>query len=311
MKKILDHIFFLRPMLIIPMWTIVILGMRAGDLGEGASPFKIRSMDGIDGGVLICLLLSTLLYGAVYIYNQIHDIESDRNNGKVFFLPQNIVTIPAAYTMFAVLNIIALAGAFSINISFGIVFLIIAGMGVLYSHPRINYKGKAGKALWSNMFGSAMLPFLIGWVYTAGGISLEGVLKSLPYFLAVGAVYLNTTLPDREGDQKAGKETYATVWKVNRLQWSALIRVGFAVLFAWMAGDLAVFLGSLLALPFFIRAVVTEKVSDSVMASKVAVLLLSLFACIYFPPYLLIIVLSILLTRAYYRYRFDFAYPKI
>jgi 4-hydroxybenzoate polyprenyltransferase len=296
--------------LIIPMWTIVILGMRAGDLGEGAGPFHIRSMEGLDGGVLLCLLLSTLLYGAVYIYNQIHDIESDRNNGKVFFLPQNIITLPAAYTMFAVLNIIALAGAFSINAAFGVIFLIIAGLGILYSHPKINYKGKAGKALWSNMFGSAMLPFLIGWVYIAHNLTLEAVLKSLPYFLAVGAVYLNTTLPDREGDKKAGKETYATIWKVNRLQWSALIRAAFAVLFAWMTGDLAAFFGSLLALPFFVRAVVTEKISDSILATKVAILLLSLFACIYFPPYLLIILLSILLTRVYYRYRFDFAYPK-
>ncbi len=308
-------------MLIIPMWTIVILGMRAGEIvGKRAAdpqnvtgalgPFFIRNMEGFDGGVLICLLLSTLLYGAVYIYNQIHDIESDRNNGKVFFLPQNIIALPAAYTMFAVLNIVALAGAFSISASLGAIFLIIAGLGILYSHPKINYKGKAGKALWSNMFGSAMLPFLIGWAFVTQSITLEAVLKSMPYFLAVGAVYLNTTLPDREGDKKAGKETYATVWKVNRLQWSALIRVAFAVLFAWMVGDLAAFFGSLLALPFFIRAVVTEKVSDSVMATKAAVLLLSLFACIYFPPYLLIILLSIILTRAYYRLRFDFAYPK-
>jgi len=311
MKKILDYIFFLRPMLIMPALTVIILGIRAADLGEGASPFHIIPIAENIGDVLVLLLLSTLIGGAGFIYNQIHDIESDRNNGKAFFLPEKMISISTAYGMFAVLSLIGLVGAFSINTSLGFIFAIIICLGILYSHPKINYKGKPGKALWSNMLGIGVLPFLIGWIYINDSISLEAVLKSLPYFFAVGAVYLNTALPDREGDRKAGKQTYAVIWKVPRLQLSALMRMITATIFAWMAGDVVMFISSLLSLPFYIRAVYTKMIAHSVLATKISILILSVFACIYFPPYIAIILLDILGTRLYYRWRFNLAYPKI
>ena len=311
MKKLLDHIFFLRPMLILPIWTIMILGVRAADVREMASPFSISDISGLLPEILLAMLLTGLLSGATYIYNQIHDIESDRQNGKLFFLSENVISLNTAYVLVTLFNAVSVIGAFLINITMGFLFLIVAVMGIFYSHPRINYKGRAGKALWSNMFGCGMLPFLIGWSLYEGAINMEAVLKSLPYLLAVGAIYLNTTLPDREGDKKVGKETYGVVWSVQHTQGSALLRLVLAILFSLMAGDYAVLIAAALASILFIKAYNTRRISDSVMATQAAILLLIIMACIYFPPYLIIAAAGVLGTRAYYKWRFDFAYPRI
>jgi 4-hydroxybenzoate polyprenyltransferase len=311
MKKILDHIFFLRPLLILPIWTIAILGARAANLHEMASPFKIANISESLPQIFWMLLWTTFLYGAVYIYNQIHDIESDRMNGKLFFLADNIVSVSAAYVMWAILTFLAVVWAFSINTTMGVLFLIVAVLGILYSHPKTNFKGKSGKALWSNMFGCGTMPFLIGWAMAVGSISMAAVLKSLPYLAAVGAIYFNTTLPDRKGDEESGKETYAVIWSVGHVVGSALLRLVIAIIFALMAGDYAVLLAAGVALPFFIRAVSSKQISDSMIATQVAILLLAVMACIYFPPYILLVAVSILATKAYYKWRFNFAYPRL
>ncbi|HEQ99652.1 MAG TPA: hypothetical protein ENO22_09965 [candidate division Zixibacteria bacterium] len=311
MKKLLDHIFFLRPMLLLPIWTIVILGVRAADVREMASPFSIADLSSLLPDILLVMLLTGLLYGATYIYNQIHDIESDRQNGKLFFLSENVISLNSAYVLVTILNAASIIGAFLVNVTTGFLFLIVAVLGIFYSHPAINYKGRSGKALWSNMFGCGMLPFLMGWSLYEGAINMEAVLKSLPYLLAVGAIYLNTTLPDREGDKKVGKKTYGVIWSVKHTQGSALARLALAILFSLMAGDYAVLIASGLSLILFIKAYGTRKISDSVLATQAAILLLIVMACIYFPPYIIIAATGVLGTRAYYKWRFDLAYPRL
>jgi len=308
MKKLLDYIFFLRPMLIVPMWTIMLLGMRAAELGDGAGPFIVSDFLN-DPGIYALIFLITLLFGAIYAYNQVFDIQSDRENGKLFFLSDDIIPVSVAKSISYLFLAVAVIAAFFVNVPVGVLFAISAVLGVLYSHPLTNFKGKSGKALWSNMFGCGTLPFLIGWAYIQGSFNMEAVLKSMPYFVAVGAIYLNTTLPDRDGDRKVGKETYGVIWTISRTQSSALMRIIIAVMLAVMAGDYAATAGAVLALPFFIMAVVRKTIADSVNASIAAILALSLMACIYIPVYIAILAIAVLATRAYYKWRFDMDYP--
>jgi len=311
MKKILDHLFLARPMLILPMWTVIILGLRAADLGEGASPFVIGSVETIDLNLLLLLLVSAMIFGAGYIYNQIHDIESDAQNDKLFFLHDDIVQVSTANIMFGLLNIIAIAGANFLYNYLVIPFVLILILGILYSHPKTNYKGRSEKALWSNMLGCGTLPFLIGWIYFGNHIDMEALLKSTPYLFAIGAIYLNTTLPDRDGDIKTGKITFATIWTVSHTQWSALLRAVSAFVLAMLMGDFAILASLVISLPFYIKAVISKNIADSVLATKISILLLSVFACIYFPYYAGIVVAVILGTRTYYRWRFNIAYPSM
>lgn len=309
--KVLDYIFFTRSILILPMFTIMLLGVRAADLREGASPFFSAGIPGNAAQVFLMMLYTLLIYGAVYIYNQIHDIESDRANGKLYFLPKELISIKNAYIFLFILAALALVGAYREGFAMGLVFTAIALTGFLYSYPGTNYKGRAGKALWSNIIGCGALPFLIGWVLVTGSITLEAVLKSVPYMMAVGAVYFNTILPDKEGDRVAGKKTFALSWSVKHVQSSALFRIFLAVLTGLMAGDFAIFIAALICVPFFVHALVKREIKESVLASKISILVLALFAGIYFPLYAILFVVIVLATRVYYKNRFDVNYPAV
>lgn len=309
MKKIFDYIFFLRPMLILPILTIVVLGMRSAQLHEGASPIISSGLPVNLVDILLCLLATILISGAVYIFNQIHDIESDRINGKLHFLPDKIISISSAYVMTILLSAISLVLAFISSVSMGLIFIIILLVGFMYSHPRTNHKAQAGKALWANIFGCGALPFLIGWVFVNESLSLEGVIKSIPYMMAVAAVYFNTILLDNIGDALTNKKTYAVIWTTKRCQTSAIIRISLAVVCGLMAGDFVVFIASLAVLPLFVIARVKQDIAFSTKASMLSILILSVFAVIYLPLYALIFIVAVASTRLFYKKRFNVSYP--
>lgn len=310
MKKALDYIFFTRPVLFPPVWTIVILGLRAADVREGASPVISTGITAIDWRFVLLLFFTTCLYAGVYTFNQIHDVESDRRNSKLFFLAEGMISIPAAYVFTVFLDAVAIAGGFYISSRIGLLFVIIFLLGIMYSHPLTNFKGKPSPGYWSNAFGHGMVPFLIGWAYL-DHMSLEAAIKSLPYLCGVGAIYLNTTLPDREGDRAVGKITHGVRWGVKSTMQATTFLVVLSIIFAQMAGDFAYMISAAVALPFFIYALRTRNMPNIIMSTKVAILALSAFACIYFPPYVAVLVLGFFVARAYYKTQFHLNYPTV
>ena len=156
-----------------------------------------------------------------------------------------------------------------------------------------------------------MLPFLIGWVLVTGSITLEAVLKSVPYMMAVAAVYFNTTLLDKEGDRATNKRTFAVIWNIKHVQSSALLRIFLAVLAGLMAGDFAILIAALISVPFFVHALTKRDINESGRASLISMLILTVFAAIYFPLYAIVFVVIVLATRVYYKNRFSVDYPAI
>ncbi len=310
MKKALDYIFFTRPVLFPPVWTILILGARAADVREGASPLATTGLAGVGSDFWLLMLFATCLYGAVYTFNQIHDIESDRQNNKLFYLAEGMISIPSAYACTFLLNAIALAGGFYLSTQIGILFVIIFVLGLLYSNPITNFKGKPSHGYWSNAFGHGMIPFMIGWAIV-DAVTLETALKSFPYLFGVGAIYLNTTLPDRDGDKAVGKITHGVMWGPRTTMKASVFLVVLSVILAQMSGDYAYLIAGLVSLPFFIRALTTSRMEDIVRSTKIAILALSLFACIYLPAYIALLAIGFVLARQYYRWRFEIEYPSV
>jgi 4-hydroxybenzoate polyprenyltransferase len=310
MKKLLDYIFFTRPVLFPPVWTIVILGTRVADVREGGSPLYTTGFAGLDLSYILLLFLTTCLYGGVYTFNQIYDIESDKKNGKLFFLAEGMISKRAAVVITVVLDVIAIGGAFIMSRQLGITFLIVFILGILYSLPRTNYKGRPSHGYWSNAFGHGMLPFIIGWGFI-DHITLETVFVSTPYLFGVGAIYLNTTLPDRRGDEEAGKITHGVQWGVKSTMQASTFLIVFSCILAEMCGDFAFLIAGLIALPFFIRAMRSQKIEHVVLSTKIAILALTLFACIYLPYYVALLLVGFIISRAYYKTRFNLDYPTI
>ncbi len=88
-----DYIAILRPLLLIPAWTMLFLGYYKGLDGKltghsiGNMPVILRP----DNEILITLFLYSLLMGAVYILNQISDRHSDEINDKLYLVARGYI----------------------------------------------------------------------------------------------------------------------------------------------------------------------------------------------------------------------------
>ena len=230
MIRIFDYIFALRPMLIIPVWTIFLLGYFRG--GGRPEIFNLTA----------ALLSATLAAGAVFVLNQICDLESDRINDKGQFFTKGILTIRAGLNMVIILDLLALCLGALISLEFAVGIAAVIVLGILYSVKPISLKDRPIPALLTNGFGHGTLIFLLGWIAADGGIR-PGLYYSVPYFLAVGAIYIGTTIPDIRGDIATGKITLAVLLGEFYCGLLILIMIAAAAVTTAFLGDAPMFYG--------------------------------------------------------------------
>ncbi len=297
LTKLADYLFSTRPVLFMPVWTVALLG--AGQAaGHRLSPNSAGSL----------LFATACLFGAVYLVNQIFDRDSDRINNKGFFLSKGIVSVAEAAVLAAGFNLAALAVALLISGYAFVLFISIVILGIIYSAPPFRLKDRTWFALFANMLAHGSLVYLIGAGWNEN-LEWRHLLRSLPYFFAVGAIYLNTTLPDVDGDRKAGKRTVAVAYGGRFAQGAALIFVLIAIGIAVYTRDFDFLLPAILSLPLFALALDRKSDRFSIWATKAALVLLSLAAALYFWWYVLILAAGFAVVRIYYKRRFGMVYP--
>ena len=252
----------------------------------------------------------TFLVGAVYVLNQICDIESDKLNKKLFFLAQGFVSKRSALVEMSLLNLAGIIPAFLISLQLGLLFALGALFGFVYSAPPFALKNRPIGSLVTNALAHGSLAFLIGWSMNRS-LSLESVLFSLPYLFAVAAVYLNTTVPDIKGDQATGKITFAVRWGKERTTGLSLLLVASAIVLSLITDDTPFLVASALSFPFFLFAGFSRKERSVVLSTKASILLLSIAAGVFYLWYFLILILGFAATRLYYRVRFNMNYPAL
>ena len=172
--KILDYLFVLRPTLFFPVWTVFLAGYHASLFFE---PEKIAL-----NSPLVATILLTLLMGAVFIFNQITDIETDRKNQKLFFVANGIIKKKVARAEAIGLTFFPIAVSLILSFKLGIIFaLIFCFTGILYSFKPFSWKDKPVLGVINN--------FLGGWAVAAGGWIAAGasnwkfVIYAIPYAL--------------------------------------------------------------------------------------------------------------------------------
>ena len=299
MLKYLDYLFLIRPVLMPPVWTILLLGHHRSS--------QLSGNNHLPG---LALVLVTFLVGAVYILNQIFDIESDRLNQKLFFLAQGHVSIKAALSETILLNILSIIPAFMISWQLGLLFT--AGMlfGVVYSAPPLSLKNKSIGGLIMNAFAHGNLAFLIGWCMNQS-LSWRALAFSLPYMLAVSAIYLNTTIPDMDGDRMSGKMTLAVKWGKEKVMVLSSVFVIISIVLSLLVRDFPFLIASSLSLPFFLLCTITKKEKYITATTKLAILFLSIAAGIFYPWYFAVLIIGFIGTRLYYKARFNLDYPTL
>jgi 4-hydroxybenzoate polyprenyltransferase len=297
-KSIFDYIFFLRPALHPPVWTIVILGYFRAP--EHTSILLL----------IYLLLLSSAAASWAYIVNQISDIESDRINNKLYFLPQGIISINSAYVVAAIALLVTLIGGFLMGKTIGYLFTIGLILGYIYSGKPFYGKNHPILSTLSNGIAHGILPFLVGYI-AAGGVFRTGVIYSIPYFFAVVSVFIGTTIPDIPGDSKVSKITPAVVLGIRRSAIIMTLCLVTSLVMGLEIRDLALVIVSALSMPFYIWVIIKASDRQAVMAIKTAILLLSVAASIKFWPYAPFLIVLFILTRFYYRKRFEMTYPSL
>jgi 4-hydroxybenzoate polyprenyltransferase len=246
------------------------------------------------------------LFGGVYTLNQICDVESDRLNDKLHFLPKKLISISAAWRFTIALDVAAL----SLSVIFGWRHLMLTGfivlLGIVYSVGSSPWKNHSWLGLLSNAIGHGMAVYLFGFVVTACPLN-ESWVGALGYSLAVAAVYLATTVPDSEGDRQTNKQTAAVQWG-NRLTMSvASCLVCTAIGAAVWLGDWYLAAASAVSLPFFVLGAIRS--SAATIAAKAAVGSLSIAAAVAYPAYLVLLLAGFIGTRLFFRWRFGISYP--
>lgn len=292
--QVADHIMFVRPLLLIPVWTPALLGFWAGG-GE------IVFMKFID-----VIILTSGLGVFVYGFNQLCDVAGDKLNRKNTMMALGLVS--PAMAVF-----ISISGALSsiiISVSNGIIptILTFVGLvlGIAYSLPPLRFKDRPFHSLISNGLGHGALIFIIGWSI-AGKWSWWAIPRAIVYAIAYSGVYCFTTVPDILGDRQVGKITCAVRWGAQKAMTIGLICIFIAGLIGFIVDEPALFITAIVSLPFYVLAI--HNPEKCVRANQVAVLALSILACFYIPPYIILILTTIIFSALYYRKRLGIKYP--
>lgn len=299
--KYLDYIFVLRPTLFFPVWTVFLAGYHASSYFE---PEKV-----VQNAPTIVAILLSLLMGAVFIFNQISDIETDRKNQKLFFIANGIIKEKVAQAEAIGLTFFPIAVALILNLKLGIIFaLIFCFTGILYSFRPFSWKDKPVLGVINNFLGGWAVA-ASGWI-AAGASSWKFVLYAIPYALGLVAVFLLTTLPDIPGDNASGKITFGVKYGVKATtRWATGFELTTVVLAGWLQ-DYILFIPAVMAFPLFLIAAARQKMDHILRAIKFTVLFASLAVCVKYPIYFLVILVTFYFSKWYYRKRFGLEYPK-
>ena len=316
-----DHIAILRPLLLIPAWTMLLLGYFNG-LSEKS--VAVRSLPSIgnmpiiwrpDSRILMTLLLYSLLMGAVYILNQISDSRTDEINGKLHLVAQGYMKENTLRIQAGVLLLISVTIAFlQFSRIYAYLILLSIALGVMYSVPPIRLKGKPILDLLANACGFGLVAFAVGWT-SSFTFSTDIALKCLPYVICISAAFINTTIPDMKGDRQNGDITTGILLGIRKSCILSTVLVGIVPLISLLLGDFICLTASVLSLPFFVYMTISNwderspDLSAITLATKVSLMLLSLLVAVFIPLYFILLVITVLLTKAYYQMRFGISYP--
>ncbi len=207
----LDFVFMLRPALLVPLWIFFAQGARL--VSHRGWLFDRVLLPGV-GEWLGLLSISGILAGG-YLLNQMVDVETDRLNDKLFFLPRGIITMRAAAFELMLVWFVSLAAALPLGSGFLWMAFAALAFSVTYSAGPLRAKARAGIDVLWNAAGFGLVAALAGVAATRGplwGALPASALWSIgSYAAAVAGVTASTIVLDREGDERSGLRTTAVV----------------------------------------------------------------------------------------------------
>ncbi|MBN1129381.1 MAG: UbiA family prenyltransferase [Chitinispirillaceae bacterium] len=319
-RKFLDCFFLLRIALLVPVWTIFLLGFITGNHSAGIGG-QFAGAAALSGMSWFALFGFSLIVASIYVVNQIVDIESDRINRKLFLLPHGFISVRTAWILAVFCAAAGLGIAVFVLGSMPITFIFIISLllGMLYNLPPFQLKNSALGGISANAIGHGLLTFLAGWFSAHASqpfsmpVLYAGLLSGIAPTLANAAVYLATTIPDAVGDRTTGKKTFCVAFGDKKTAvTSALFCAGTLGSSFLMANHFWVMaVPSAISLFIFVLFAASTTRNRSFQAFKWPVFLLSAFVALFVPEYAALILITLVGSKAYYKWRFNIDYPTL
>lgn len=302
--RLLDYVFVLRPANLVPLWLFYLngarLAMRTSDLPLG---FFHPS-----GRVLVGFAAMTAVLGFGYLANQIADVETDRLNRKLHFLPSGLISLRSAWTEAALLVAVAAGLSVWVTASFRWALAAALVLNMTYSLPPVRAKAKAPCDIIWNALGFGIVATLAG-ASSAAGPSAAIAWRSVAYALAVGGVFASSTILDISGDRALGLRTSAVSLGERRTGALSIALLSAAAVTGAIARDGIALFGSALSLPLMVWAHMTGERAHRIAAGEVSVGVFALLVGLRCPALLALLALVYFGSRGYYRARFGVCYP--
>lgn len=308
-KKILDYFFVMRPILFIPGWTTLLAGVAVGrNLSLADFNFKAFQISDNYFGLLTALIAFSLAMGGSFILNQLCDVDTDRNNKKLFYFGSGYLSPKEGLLEALFLIIFAPLMGILINEWFAsLIVLFVLVTGYFYNYGPFILKNRPVGGLLANM-AMGWLAFLMGMAIREP-LSPETLMLSVPYVFFNTSLYLLTTLPDVKGDFASNKITFPVKFGARiTIAWSGGLFL-LALLSALIFRDYFLLAVLVSSLPFFTYLIFRKSTSAAIMTVKMGITMFSLLICLWFPWYVLLLAFLFAGTRIYYKYRFNFDYP--
>lgn len=173
--------------------------------------------------VLGFLAFHFFLYTGITAYNSAYD----RDEGPVGGMLAPPPVPPGLLGFSLVVQVLGAGLAACVNLPFLTIYLIIAAMGVAYSHPRIRWKASPVASALTVFIGQGALGFAAGWAAASGGLaglwSERGVWGMLSAAWTTLGLYPLTQVYQIEEDAQRGDRTLAvTLGAVKALRFGLL-----------------------------------------------------------------------------------------
>ena len=252
------------------------------------------------------------LAGSAFVMNQWHDLAGDSANAKCGTLARGLVRPGEARAYAALLLAGGLVAALALgpwHVAAALLFFFLAA--VCYNLPPMRAKDRP--LLAPLLAAPAYGLLLVQGAALGGGLGLAlGIWSSLPLVPAGVSLSLLATVPDRAGDQAAGKRTWTVAFGEVAAWRAALVLMGAAALLAlagrdWQIGLPA--LASTLLMASGLRDPFRKGAAVRVLRWSAALQGLALAPS--WPRVSLLLVLLMIGARGYYRRRFNLDYPSL
>ena len=310
--RILDLIMVLRPVVLIPVWGFSALGFQRAIRKETLTGIT-ECWDTMVPADYGWMLIFSLAVAAVYIMNQITDVEVDRKNSGMPLIAGGIVSIPSAI----VLTILFILLSLILPILHQHYFLVLATVsaliiGFFYCFKPFRFSGRPFLDFISNAFGYGVIAFGAGWI-TAGKTPFCGsfVINALPYFLLMCGGSISSTLPDIDGDRIDCKNTTAVFLGIMHAHLLAMVFIIGAGIAGILLHDPVAALSAIASLPFYLCFWIRRSRIFMEATYKIGGTFCMIAAFAALPLFIPIAIVVFISTWLYFRIRHGIAYPSL